>query len=198
MAIDQIVTEEELTDGQALPFSDAGESPINQDSRNPFQLSHEEEGNYNQFIQDFEFFTSTGYRVLPGGAADADNVLVRVHQGITTVIYKGSAERNNRKPVVPSPDTGDPNMVLVETLFYPSSVHQEYNTTVYRASWRYKYELLKPMLPADVQSKFPIGTSPAEVSTLRSYESADFQKLNDSSAIKTTERASMTPTSGPA
>lgn len=140
----------------------------------------QKDSRYTTYTIDTEYTTDNGIAVLPVSGLNSDGtapaVPVRYHCGLTTKRVKWSAERVHEKPIAPSPNTGDPNEILVHSLLYPANALQDFNAITYRISGEYIYHLIRPKVPGHQSSKYPMGTTPAEVapSSVRYYDYRDF------------------------
>lgn len=121
---------------------------------------------YTEYFIDWHYSTDSGLRVLPRAASGDDqaiaNSVVRTHRGITTLKIIWTAQRLNGKPKIPHWDTKDPNHVpLGQEITLCNKFQGFNNSTIYRVSGVYTYTLVSPKISS---SKYPIGTTPAEIS----------------------------------
>ncbi len=142
-----------------------------------YSSEHIKNGPYNQYLIDSKYSTDTGLRVIPkaasGESPTVNNSVVRVHRGVTTKAVVWTVERCNKLPKLPDLDTKDPNEIAErQEITFANKLQLLNGNTIYRVSGVNYYSLIKPK---NNQSKYPIGTTPAEVSP----SSANFYGPND-------------------
>lgn len=145
---------------------------------NPFSGDHINSGFYDEFFIDTIYKTDSGVRVIAkGGTGESTtllNSLVRIHRGTSIKEIHWDTQRRNAKPKIPKWDTGDPNEIpLTQTMNLTNMAEGGGAGRIWRAQGIYTYALLKPK---DKDSKYPVGSSPAEVapSSARWYGPEDF------------------------
>lgn len=131
-----------------------------------FTIDHLQNGAYSQYLIDTKYATDTGLRVIPKAASGADssvqNSVVRIHRGLTEKEVAWTVERQNDLPDIPQLSTNDPNEIPIrQEITFANKLQMLNGNKVYRSSGVNYYRLIKPKM---ADSKYPIGTTPAEVS----------------------------------
>jgi len=157
-------------DAPALPIIQGSSVPL------PYSNEHLNVAAYTVYAIDTTYGYDSGIRVLPTSGTMVGAAKVRVHQGFQTKTVTWTAERVGKEPDIPDTDTGDPDDVLIEANMTPCNPMQQLDKKIWRISGVYIYARLKPKIIG--QSKFPVGTTPAEIerSSARSYGPAQVKK----------------------
>lgn len=126
-----------------------------------FTVSHLTQGAYKQYSIDSRYINETGLEVLPTGDPGGDNVLIRVHSGKSEKVVYWTVERNNAMPLLPALTTNNANEVPIkQELLFCNVLPVAGGGQIWRASGINHYKLIRPK---DSTSKYPIGSTPAEL-----------------------------------
>jgi hypothetical protein len=149
----------------------------------------QQEAPYDQFLIDTIYRIDSGYRVIAKAGTNASattmNSLVLIHRGTCVKEVRWTTQRYNVKPLIPKWKTGDPNEIpLTQEMNFCNVAEAGEQGRLYRASGVYTYAMI---VPKSGDSKFPIGTTPAEIapSSTRWYGPEDFTQTILDSAFAT-------------
>lgn len=113
---------------------------------------------HRQVLYDVRYLFVPGHTVLTPAEADgAAGQVVKLHAGYWVKEVVWTMERANAWPVVPHPDTRDPNEVLLPgTMVQPADpLEGPGGSRIYRVSGTYRYRLLAPPFSVGNWGPFP-------------------------------------------
>lgn len=161
--MDQILSE--ATGGRSYEFvsalPDGPEPDLPPQAAEVFTVNHLTQGMYHEARLDTRYLTLTGLNVLACGQAEEENVVIRTSNAVTEKHLFWTFERENAPPLLPALTTSDPNEVPIgQELLFANVLPGLNGQQVWRVSGVNKYKLRKAK---NAQSRYPIGTTPAEI-----------------------------------